>query len=186
MQTSFRFRHDGEPGSVTVSCERTQEPAVIGTFPGAQGLPHLAAEVEYPGRGYRALFGWVQLVRSTDNASGGREFEMDPFALFEDAPSPYCFFGFRPTLFDAPSRPTRERLDWLAHAFLAYSPLDAEQRQVIPILGFSWGFNVDDEAEVTVRPVETLGDDEWTGHRPLLEMTYPGWRFAAGLDGQQQ
>lgn len=31
------------------------------------------------------LFGWVQLVRSTDNESGGGEFEVDPFALFGDA-----------------------------------------------------------------------------------------------------
>lgn len=72
---------------------------------------------------------------------------------------PYCFFGFRP-LFDAPSRQTREPMDWLADACLAYSPLDTEQRRVVPLLGFSWG--------------------------PLLEATYPDRRFVTGLDGQPE
>lgn len=52
--------------------------------------------------GYRALFDWVQLVRSTDNSSAG--FDMDPIYSFEDGPSPNAFFGINPTLFDAPSR----------------------------------------------------------------------------------
>ncbi|MEU1567384.1 hypothetical protein ABZ504_44735, partial [Streptomyces mirabilis] len=33
--------------------------------------------------------------------SAGAAFDMDPFYLFEDAPSPYAFFGINPTLFDA-------------------------------------------------------------------------------------
>lgn len=175
----LEFGHLGVSGHVEVSCDVTDDPDVLGTFPGARGLPNLTARVVYPGRGYRALFGWVQLVRSTDNGSGGREFEMDPFALFEDAPSPYCFFGSLPTLFDAPARDERAGLDWLAHAFLAHSPLDAEKRQVVPLLGFSWGFEVDDEGAVTVRPVEPLDSADWASHVPYFERTYPEWTFAA-------
>ncbi|MGH3505396.1 MAG: hypothetical protein ACRDQA_31560 [Nocardioidaceae bacterium] len=153
----------------------------MGAFPGAKGLPHITARVEYAGSGYDALFGWVQLVRSTDNESGGRGFEMDPFALFPDAPSPYCFFGFEPILFDAPARDTRPRMDWLAHSFLAYSPLEAEARQVVPLLGFSWSFEIDDRAKVTIRAVERLQVADWTAHADLLETTYPDWQFASGF-----
>ena len=42
------------------------------------------------------MLGWVQVVRSTDNESGGDRFELDPFGLFGDAPSPYCWYGQRP------------------------------------------------------------------------------------------
>lgn len=98
------FTHDGEPGSVTVDLEQVDDPLTIGKHPATQGFPCCTSAVTYPGRGYRAMFGWVQFVRSTDNSSGGADFDMDPFILFEDAPSPYAFFGYRPTLFDAPSR----------------------------------------------------------------------------------
>jgi hypothetical protein len=53
------------------------------------------------------MFGWVQLVRSTDNASQGEEFEIDPFALFDDVRTPYCWYGTEPTLFDSPCRVDR-------------------------------------------------------------------------------
>jgi hypothetical protein len=36
-------------------------------------------------------------VRSTDEASSGRRFEIDPFTPFEEAPSPSCCFGFNPS-----------------------------------------------------------------------------------------
>jgi len=73
--------------------------------------------IDYPGRGYRGFFGWVQRVRSTDNTFGRRAFEMDPARFFEDSPAPYCWYGFKPVLFDAPSRDRSLPLDWLAHSF---------------------------------------------------------------------
>ena len=76
------------------------------------------------GRGYDAIFGWVQLVRSSDNESAGEFFEPDPFALFGDAHSPYCWYGTEPTLFDAPSRMERVPMAWLAYSFLATTPID--------------------------------------------------------------
>lgn len=176
------FVHRGLPGRVDVSCEATSDPAVEGALPEAKGLPHLRPDVDYAGHGYDAFFGWVQLVRSTDNQSGGRDFEMDPFALFEDAPSPYCFFGLTPSLFDAPARSSRARMDWLAHSFLAYTPLDAERRPVLPLLGFSWGFTISDHGEVTIEPVKQLESPGWSGHVPFLEATYPGWTFGPGFD----
>ena len=109
---SFDWR--GATGTVQVECIPNDDPDEYGTpVSAAVGFPVCTATVRYPRRGYNAMFGWVQLVRSTDNASAGERFEMDPFGLFADAPSPYCWFGTEPTLFDAPLAP-RPRADRVA------------------------------------------------------------------------
>ena len=59
------------------------------------------------------MFGWVQLVRSTDSQSGGQLFELDPFVLFGDVRSSYCWYGTEPTLFDAPYRQARVPIEWI-------------------------------------------------------------------------
>ncbi|GAA3840656.1 hypothetical protein [Streptomyces chiangmaiensis] len=123
------------------------------------------------------MFGWVQLVQSTDNSSGGVDFDMDPFVLFEDAPSSYAFFGVSPTLFDAPSRAEREPMAWLAHSFLAWTPLDQAQRHVLPVVGFSWGFDIDATGHIALRLAKPLTAAESDGHLPYLSTCYPAWEF---------
>ncbi|MDA4132545.1 MAG: hypothetical protein OK454_05385 [Thaumarchaeota archaeon] len=141
------------------------------------------ATMEFGGEGYDAFFGWVQLVRSTDNASQGREFELDPFFLFRDTPSPYCFFGFKRTLFDAPSRQTKKPMKWLAHSFLAFTPpepellADLKNRRIVFLLGFSWGFDVDSQSTIVLLPIAKLGPIEWDRHLAILRESYPTWRF---------
>ncbi|MGC5395260.1 hypothetical protein ACPXCP_05850 [Streptomyces sp. DT20] len=162
---------------MTIDVEQVDDPRTIGKHPAMRGYPCCTSTVTYPGRGYRAMFGWVQFVRSTDNASGAADFDMDPFILFEDAPSPYCFFGINPTLFDAPSRAERRPMAWLAHSFLAYTPLDREQRCVIPLTGFSWGFGIDAEGNIPVRPAAALTAADWDEHLPYLGTSYPAWEF---------
>ena len=153
---------------------------------GAEDFPVCTATVDYPARGYRSMLGWVQLVRSTDNESGGDRFELDPFGLFGDAPSPYCWYGQRPTLFDAPSRSVREPLEWVAHSFLATTPLDEvaqlKARRVVPLVGFSWGFR-DSGNSVILGDIEVLTDHEWTMHLDVLRQGYPLWVFAEGTEG---
>ncbi|WP_189134039.1 hypothetical protein [Wenjunlia tyrosinilytica] len=73
------FLRDDTQGAVTVTLDCVDDPAVIGKPPSAHGFPCCTAVVDYPGKGYRSLFGWVQLVRSTDNSSAGAAFDMDPF-----------------------------------------------------------------------------------------------------------
>jgi len=119
-------------------------------------------------------------VRSTDNAFQGRQFEMDPFdpfELYERAPSPYCWYGILPTLFDAPSRDERLPLDWVAHSFLAASPLHGNRRVVRPLLGFSWGFHVTDDGNVTLDLIASLRAADWESHLPYLRQCYPEWHF---------
>ena len=180
------FTWRGESGMVHVECTPNTDPEFYGCWWSvAEGFPVCTATVDFPPRGYRSMFGWVQVVRSTDNESGGLRFELDPFGLFGDAPSPYCWYGERPILFDAPSRSVREPLDWVAHSFLATTPLDevAQQkaRRVVPLVGFSWGFT-DTGSSVILSNIEVLTDREWTMHLDVLRQGYPMWVFSEGTE----
>lgn len=182
------FRYQGYEGRVMVALEKTLETNILGARDGAIDLANCRATMEFGGRGYLQLFGWVQLVRSTDNVFQGEQFEMDPFdpfKLYERAPSPYCWYGILPTLFDAPSRDERVQLDWLAHSFLAVSPLRGNRRIVTPLVGFSWGFHIPDEGSVTLDAVASLRAADWESHLPYLRACYPEWGFMempAGTD----
>jgi len=89
MRLTFAWQET--QGTVDVDCRVNTDPSGLGCTPRAAGFPACTATVRFPHLGYRSMLGWVQLVRSTDNASGGEEFESDPFDLFGDAPSPYCW-----------------------------------------------------------------------------------------------
>ncbi len=176
----IHFSYQNYDGRVMVTVEKTLSPAMLGAHEGAINLANCTATIEYAGRGYLQLLGWVQLVRSTDNAFQGRKFEMDPFdpfELYERAPSPYCWYGILPTLFDAPSRDERVHLDWVVHSFLAVSPLRGDHRIVTPLLGFSWGFHVADNGDVTLDPITLLSGSDWESHLPYLRDCYPDWQF---------
>jgi hypothetical protein len=77
----------------------------------ARGFPVCTATIDYPGRGYRRFFGWVQRVRSTDTHSGAA------------------------------------RSRWIR--------LDDARKQIVPLLGFSWGFAI----AITVRSLSRLSVD---------------------------
>jgi len=174
----LNFMHDGTAGMIEVRCERNDNPPALGCRPGSLGLPACMATVASAAQGYRAMFGCVQLVRSSDNVSAGAEFELDPFSLFADATSPYCFYGFLPTLFDGPSRAHRQDMAWLAHSFLAASPLPGVERLVTPVAGFSWGFDILGD-DVALREPAALNPADWCTHLPLFHSAYPAWRFGA-------
>ena len=176
MEIEFTYR--GDRGRVSISCVPDEAPAEVGKDEEARGFPLCTATIEYPRTGYRALFGWVQLVRSTDSVLGGTTFEMDPLKFFEDSPAPYCWFGVLPTLFDAPSRDRRQPLKWLAHSFLAVTPWDrGPQRQVVPLLGFSWGFEIEPTGRIIIVREAPLSGEDWVAHVPYLRATYPSWSF---------
>lgn len=180
MQMEIPFTHQGHRGRVLVTLEKTLEPATLGVSDDALGLANCMAVIEFSARGYPALLGWVQLVRSTDNPFQGRRFEMDPFdpfGLYERAPLPYCWYGIAPTLFDAPSRQERVPLDWVAHSFLAASPFSGNTRIVTPLLGFAWGFHVADAKNITLTPLTSLTPADWESHLPYLRDCYPEWAF---------
>lgn len=178
MQWSFML--DGERGSVDVVVEVNTDPEAMGCGPAARGFPYCEASVIHSARGYAAALGWVQLVRSTDGASGGKSFEMDPFTSLGPVSHPFAFFGFLPTLFDAPSREQVRELDWTAHSFL--TRFGEGDRTVEAILGFTWGFAMSGGA-ITPRGPGRLRPQDWDEHLAILTLEYPGWSFAPGFRG---
>lgn len=172
------FSLGGLQGVVSIHLERNDDPASVGSSEGSAGLPMCTARVQPTSQGYNAMCGWIQLVRSTDNASGGQQFEMDPFGPFTDTGSPYAFYGLAATLFDAPGRETRDDLDWTAHAWLARTELNS--RLVEPVVGFSWGFSIRDQQPLLSAAGE-LAKSDWAQHvPPLLQRQHPGWAFEHG------
>ena len=163
-QLDVRFAWRGEAGMVHVECIPNTDPDSYGCWWSvAQGFPVCTATVDYPDRGYHSMFGWVQVVRSTDNESGGVRFEVDPFGLFGDTPSPYCWYGQRPILFDAPSCSVREPLEWVAHSFLATTPLNevAEKSSACRAsCGVLVGLHRDDQQR-DLSNIEVLRDHAW-------------------------
>ncbi len=168
------------PGWVAVTVEPNQDPEALGKPPAAREFPVCTAEVTYRGRGYRAALGWIQLVQSTDADSGGEQFEMDPFEPLGPSAHPFCFFGFAPTLFDAPSRESRAPVDWTAHTFLCFIAGNRDRREARAILGFSWGFSIRDEIFSYDCPAVVTPSD-WDDHLSLLGREHPAWDFAHGF-----
>lgn len=173
--TTLGFVHRGETGTISVDVSRVDDADRYGALPGATGLAACRAEVGYPFRGYAGFFGWVQVVRSTDDAGGGAAFGTDPLEMLGTVSHPFAFFGPNPTLFDAPSRDHRQDLDWEAHAFLT-TVRWADGPVVESLAGFSWGFQIRRRVVTAVGPV-ALGPGAWARHHPLLRSAHPGWSF---------
>jgi hypothetical protein len=174
------FVLNGLAGRVLVDYRRNDDPASVGCPPETAGYPICMATVDRPFRGYDSVMGWVQLVRSDDNESGGERFEMDPLAFLGDLPHPYCWLGLNPTLFDAPSRSPRVDMDWTAHSFLCVPDDVGNGLEARPMLGFSWGF-VARGGEIDLVSPQVLDGSAWDGHLDTLRERHPGWHFAAGL-----
>src|SRR5262245_20510557 len=150
-------------GRVLATVERNRRPELVGSGPQARDFPIGKATVDYPDRGYDSVMGWVQLVRSDDNVSGGKRFEMDPLSFLGALPHPFCWLGINPTLFDAPSRSSRRNLDWEAHSFLCVPEGDAGSgMDCHALLGFAWGFTIRAE-RITLVPPRPLEPSDWDG-----------------------
>ncbi|MBV9380793.1 MAG: hypothetical protein JOY82_23055 [Streptosporangiaceae bacterium] len=173
-------------GRITVSVSPNTDPAALGyglLWPGqpagaASGFPVCRARLSYPADGYAAVFGWTQMVRSTD--MDPERFEMDPVALYRDVPTPFAWFGVRPEHFDAPSRYSRHDMRWEAHAFLCVSPDAVITPRVRAIAGFAWGFGIA-AATITIHRPRPLTAADWDSHLPLLRDHYPRWAFDEGF-----
>ncbi|HEV2368266.1 MAG TPA: hypothetical protein VGR90_00235 [Acidimicrobiales bacterium] len=47
----------------------------------------------------------------------------------------------------------------------------------MPLVGFSWGFDIDDGRAVTLHPVAELSPNEWNSHLETLRQTNSDWEF---------
>ncbi|MGH3318012.1 MAG: hypothetical protein ACRDO0_17865 [Nocardioidaceae bacterium] len=176
MEILFSF--GGEHGRVLVEVVANADPVSVGKTERERGMPMCTASVEFSARGYRALLGWVQLVREPDSAA---PFRIDPFDLFEESTAPFAWYGFRPALFDAPSRWREGAVRWEAHSFLTIGPWDVDRRLVVPLVGFAWGYDQDSLGEgLRLSPLRLLGPTDWDSHRSSLAGRFPAWTFDEG------
>jgi hypothetical protein len=180
LAISFRLR--GLDGLVTIHLEVNEEPRrwgyhLLRRYPMEQpeGFPVVRASVSYPAEGYVATMGWIQLVRYGGGKPEDETIEVDLTPQHSDAGTPYCYWGFAPSFFDAPSTP-QEGIRWVAEAFLATSPDALMSKTVQPVCGFRWGY-------ATIRkppellPIEPIGAEAWMSARTVLTEHYPAWEF---------
>jgi len=185
MRTSLPFELRGLPGRVDVEHRRNDDPPrwgypLLGLEPlveRSRGCPVVQASVEYPGEGYAAVMGWIQVTAQRWPPTEREELLVDvaPQMSAAGARMPYFAFGVRPTFFDAPSTDDPD-YEFRAAAFLTASP-DALMTPVVePLCGFKWGYRVVDETP-HVDPLEPAGAADWAWIRATLERDYPAWTF---------
>jgi hypothetical protein len=183
LRIDFSLRGIG--GHVDVSISPNTDPSALGYLllsgglpvDFARGFPVCRAAVTYPADGYAAIFGWTQMVRSTDGATS--DFEMDPIAIYKEVGTPFAWYGTRPELFDAPSRDSRQDMAWECHSYLCVSPDAVVSRRVQAVTGYSWGFTIAG-GDITVTRAAPLGPAAWDAHLALLHASYPAWAFDGG------
>lgn len=174
------FRWEGVDCLVAVEVGVNDDPAALGCGEDALGFPYCRATVSPPAAGYADAMGWVQLV---DWTHMGRGFRIDPFAPLGEVSHPFGFFGFAPTMFDAPHHDEERRDDdFLAHSFLCGlgGELFEFRREARAVVGFEWGFSIR-ERRIEIADPAPLGPGEWDRHRAYLRESHPAWSFGEGF-----
>lgn len=179
LEIPFVFR--AESGSIVVMVAENDDPERIGygliggqaAVKAARGFPVCRAIIQYPAEGWDAVFGWTQLVRSSD---ASKEFEMDQLPIYANVATPFAWYGVKPQMFDAPSRGTRYEIEWEAHCFLCAAVDAVLTPQIAAIAGFRWGF-VATESDMAFTTPQALDSVGWNQHLPFLRKSYPAWSF---------
>lgn len=178
------FRRDARVGSVSVHYGVTADPERLG-FPSAAlgydrdrfvGFPVMRASITFEADTYFACFGWIQLVTTTNDATGESVTVNDPPPFAEGLENPMAAFGYSPTLFDAPANPDHPDGDWVAESFLVAIPDIARSRRLTALTGFRWGYRLKGGIPSPL-PAEPVGPDRWTAHHDQLAAQYPSWDF---------
>lgn len=147
-------------------------------------FPACTATVTTPeDHGYAAMYGWIQFVLETPLNSpaaidpSNHKWNHDPIPITSDLNTPFIYFGTAPTLFDAPFRTHRTDMNWTCWSFLTYITDSVMTKHVHPILGFEWGFAIEDgSVRIKVLRMVDVGE-AWETQRELLEGKFDGWRF---------
>ena len=178
-------------GSVTASVRTNRDPSNYGLqllFPGHdmgtfKGFPVCEASVSTLGmQGYGSIYGWIQMVRSGEPSNiSAAPWEMDPVPILSGLNTPFAWFGPEPKLFDAPMRIGVQELDWTCHSFLAYIEDGLMSKDLKPVLGFEWGFELHN-GEPKLKMLRELQLSAWNEQLDLLESSFMGWKFSRYQD----
>ena len=177
------FERAGRSCAAQIEVAVNEDPEQLGCPGYARGFPYCQATISPPARGYADFLGWVQLV---DSSLHGKGFHLDHFEPLGPVPHPFGFYGFAPTLFDAPHT-EREDWDFLAHSFLCGLGEDTLDGggEIDALLGFSWGFEKR-QGEVALLGPSLLAPADWDRHRAFLRKAFPRWLFVPGFSGRAE
>jgi hypothetical protein len=139
------------------------------------GFPVLQATIDYPGEGYAAVMGWVQLVRYTASDEPEPVVEVDMAPQLREAATPYVVFGVKPTFFDAPAMSASEA-DWHAWTFLTATPDALMTRVLEPVCGFRWGYSIAG-GRPEIGEFATATASDWLDSLPEFRSRYPAWEW---------
>lgn len=183
LELPFRLR--GYDGLVSVAYGINEEPEQWGfdllDLPFAldlvHGFPTMLATIIFAGPGYRALMGWIQAVTVEERTPAGGWASVDVFPIHWEVDTPFATFGHAPAIFDAPGpNPPRASERWTAETFLAICPDGARSRTVVPVLGFRWGYELE-QMRATPFPPVTASTADWQRCLKTLMAQYPSWEF---------
>lgn len=185
LDLEFSLSHS-RAGSVTASVKADNDPTKYGLqliFPDhdtntLEGFPVCEATVSTVGtQGYGSIYGWIQMVRSGEpSAVSAAPWEMDPIPILAGLNTPFAWFGPEPKLFDAPMRTGVQELDWTCHSFLTYIEDGLMSKDVKPVLGFEWGFELRN-GKPKLKVLRELQLSSWDEQLDLLESSFTGWKF---------
>ncbi|MGC8506492.1 MAG: hypothetical protein ACP5NK_07300 [Thermoplasmata archaeon] len=143
-----------------------------------RGFPLVHADVSFKGPGYEAMFGWFQVI-SHDLGSGETDFSVDIAGQFQEFSNPFCYYGYKPKHYDAPSMNDPHVRVWKAYTFLCPLSLSStkEYRKIIPLAGFTWGYTMSHGKPESLLELLTAGRDDWNLVKGNVSSQYPQWEF---------
>jgi hypothetical protein len=175
------YRHAGVEGTVNAEVGVNDDPAALGCADFARGFPYFRATLTPPARGYADALGWVQLVRWPQVLEDD-DFRIDPFAPLGEVSHPFGFYGFSPTMFDAPHTEVAGDWEFIAHCFLCGlgGELLEMRHEAVAVLGIRWGFRRRGGRFENFGP-DVLAPADWDRHHDHLASAFPRWTFHPGF-----
>lgn len=142
------------------------------------GFPVVTAHIDYDGKGYRQLFGWIQVVTHIFSDSRRDPYcEIDQAEIAESGGPPFFPYGYLPMYHAAPVHPDHPDARWLAETFLTYP---AGEHEVQAVAGFSWGYDLSSGRPDRL-PLAPLTAERWNAHLALLSKSSQLWNFRSGF-----
>lgn len=184
LMTIIPFSINNECGSISVRVTRNAGARHSGFDIGPmahwdlKGFPVLRATVAFAGTGYRAIFGWIQVVHLDFPYDGRKTSVVDVIPSHIGLGVPFAYIGHLPSFYDAPARHPRSAGSFTAEAFLCKPPLLSRADAIEFVAGFRWGYSIDgDSGKLSHLPVTRIGTSVWTKNRGLIVKKYPEWKI---------
>ena len=142
----------------------------------AIGYPTMRGYVSaYEGRGYYTASAWIQIVtrREFDSVESDEPAatvsSVDVNDTLGTLGVPFFAMGFPAKIFDAPFNNLGDlaKLEWIAGMFFVTMPTRINDKSIIPLAGFQWGyveFDIEGKWHVEINPLVVADHLRWKRH----------------------